>query len=63
MIERGAPDFHQRLERVLSGEAQYGLVTIFDEEGMVDYGLNVTTVQIRDALLEYARDLAAYPGD
>lgn len=55
-------ELEARARRVLDGEADHGLVTVFDEEGMIDFGLNVTTPQIRNALLSYARDLAAYEG-
>ena len=57
------PELEQRAQRVLDRDAKFGLVVVMDEHGTIDFGHEVTTNQIRDALLAYARDIAAYPGD
>lgn len=52
-----------RITRVLDGDAPFGLVLVMDENGSADFGHNVDVVEVRDALLAYAREVAAYPGD
>lgn len=63
MIQRGKAELQARIQDVLSGRTKFGLVVVFDESGMADFSKGVTTVQVRDALLEYARDLVVYEGD
>ncbi len=40
-----------------------GIVIVFTDEDVTDFANNVTTVEVRDAVLSYARDLATYEGD
>ena len=62
MIRQGGSDaeLYERIARVLASEAQYGLVVVMDENGLMDFALNVTVKQVHDAMVEYARDVLAY---
>lgn len=64
-IQKGgsSEELLRRVNRVLSKEAPKGLVVVFDEQGMMDFGHNITLVEAQNAAIEYACDLARYPGD
>lgn len=56
-------DFEEKLRRILDQEAD-GVIAIFTKgEDYSDYSVGTTITEFRDALLDLARDLAAYQGE
>lgn len=55
--------FLAALYSVLDRKCERGFVLILTDEETWDFNHGNNLVEVRDALLSYARELAAYPGD
>ncbi len=62
--EEDAREVLEEMVRGILDKEKRGVVICFTEDGTMDYvSYNATTVEVRDALLGYARELAVYEGD
>jgi len=60
--EDGLDMFYSRINDIVNKKRR-GIVIIFTEQDIMDFANNVNTVELRDAILSYARDLSTYEGD